>query len=159
MKFDSKSVDLFVSKPVLLLEDGDYIAKVTAAEDQISQAGNEMIKITLEIIHENMKFIILDYLVDKVLFKMKVFCKAANLVDKFDNDELHAIDCLYKQVGVTVGAQAGKLKYPNDPENTDKYKDKNIIKKYYPVKITELSIFEDNTNNKESLFNNDDIPF
>lgn len=159
MKFDTSLLqDLFGSTQPVLLPDGDYLARVIDAQEQVSKSGNEMIKITLEIKQDNSRHIIYDYLLDKFVWKISSFCKATDLMKKFEAGELRDKDCKGKMVKVTVIQKRGELKDKNNPES-DRYKDSNAIKSYSKASLLDGMVTIEDYSKKEPDINMDDIPF
>jgi len=100
---------------------GTYDAVVTAAKDEVSKNGNDMIKLTLTVytpvsgVTVNVK----DYLVfsNAVLYKVKHFCESAGI--DFSKGELEGGECVDKNVRVKL-----------DVESQEDYPDKNVVKDY-----------------------------
>lgn len=106
-----------------VLPEGAYDFSVLHAEDKLSQANNEMWKLTLKIFDGNGGHIqIFDYLVktEKAYFKISQFCKATGLHDRL-------------KAGDDIGASelkglSGQLKL--GIENDDTYGEQNRVKGY-----------------------------
>lgn len=137
-----------------LLSPGTYDFEVAKAEDQISNQGNEMIKLTLKVwdmggaVH-----LIYDYLLDAMAFKLRHFAEATGLLEKYNAGHLEANDCERRMGKVEIIIQKGKDK--NDGTG-NWYPDKNAVKDYFVKKggfgATTLSSNTDQ-------FLNDDVPF
>lgn len=79
------------------IAEGDYPFVVISAEDRISKNGNEMIAIEMEFtVSDDRTITVYDYLTftDAALFKIKQFCDAVGLADKWAAGELNADDCI-----------------------------------------------------------------
>lgn len=121
-----------------LLEKGDYDFEVLNAEDAVSKKGNPMIKLTLKIYDKNGNGRqMYDYLLEALAFKLKHFCEATGLDDKYKAGKLEASDCL---------AKSGKVMI--DVESSDAYPPRNSVKDYVKIKV-----------NKDNNFIDNDIPF
>lgn len=79
------------------IADGDYPFVVISAENRVSKNGNEMIAIEMEFtVADSRTITVYDYLTftDAALFKIKQFCDAVGLADKWAAGELNADDCI-----------------------------------------------------------------
>jgi hypothetical protein len=94
MKFDPKDAEF----PVL--PEGDYDALVKDAEDKQSKAGNDMIKLTVQVYHGSEKYSFDTYLASA--FAAKAFCEATGLQDLFAAGELTPAYCIGKAIRVTM---------------------------------------------------------
>ncbi len=132
-----------------LLPDGFYLYEVTNAENAVSRAGKEMIKLTLKIWDMNGRQRILsDYLLESMPKKLFAFCESNSMLDKYDTGTLNAHDCVGKSGQVHIKRQKGNMK----PDGTQ-YPDQNSVYDYLKV-----------DNHKESVvkgdeFQDDSIPF
>lgn len=126
-----------------LFKEGIYNFKVKAAEDKISQAGNPMIKLTLMVWDNagNERYVV-DYLMEKLMYKVKHFCDAVGLEKKYAAGAFEASDCINKT------AQC-KLRI----EESDGYLPQNRVQDY-------LKGEEKAKKEEEPVFDNDaDLPF
>jgi len=104
-----------------LLEEGVYPFEVISASETISKTGNEMIKIKLNVFGQNgQQAHVLDYLLEKLAFKLRHFCEVTGLLPKYDNGSLSELDCEGKQ---------GWLKLKVEPA-TGGYSAKNSVADY-----------------------------
>jgi hypothetical protein len=82
MKFNPMDEEVNEEKPKReLLPDGEYDFEVVDAEEKISQAGNEMIKLKLKV---GDRFIF-EHLVhlEKIAWKIKRFCESVDMIDHY----------------------------------------------------------------------------
>ncbi len=113
--------------------------EVISAEDKQSAKGNDMIVLSLSIYQNGeRKSNIFDYLLEAMAFKLRHFCQVTGLIEKYEDGELTADDCIGKMGGCLIGIQKHK---------TGAYPDKNVIKDYI-----------DNSGNVTSP-DKEDIPF
>ena len=133
-----------------LLEKGDYGFTVLEAEDKVSKNGNEMIEMKLEIFTDNGgSRVLFDWLMEKVPYKLKHFCDAVGLSDKYNAGTLKAIDCEGKS-----GTCAIIIK--EDPSG--QYQPKNSVRDYLVRSREETPAVSKSTSNRNDL-EDDDIPF
>lgn len=103
-----------------LLPEGVYDFQVKSAEDCVSKKGNPMIKLGLTIWDkEGRERQVTDYLMAAMMFKLKHFCDAVGLEEKYKAGSFAALDCLNK---------SGKCKLKI--EESDGYQPKNSVKDY-----------------------------
>jgi hypothetical protein len=103
-----------------LLDPGTYELKVQDAEERVSSKGNPMIALVLEAVaHPGVQ--IREYLVatQAAMFRIRNFCEAAGLLEKFNAGRLTEDDCR----GVTVRARVMV-------EEGGEYPDKNRVEEY-----------------------------
>lgn len=97
MKVIPKSEEYFKSRELV---PGEYPFVFKNALESISQAGNEMIKVTLKLndINGN-EHELIDYLLDKKPFdyKLKHACDCAGIIEKYNNGEINAYDFINKR--------------------------------------------------------------
>lgn len=158
MKFTPKTEQELQSMSQFeLFEPGQYAFQVLTAEDQVSkqkydEAGsplprNEMIKLKLKVIHPSGKEKhIFDYVLEAMAFKLRHFCEAVGLSEKYESGELKAFDCPGRTGKLDLTFEAGKQK----PEG-GYYPDKNSVKDY-------LKAAEGDSNPPEDQFS-DQLPF
>lgn len=129
-----------------LLPPGDYEFEVLESKDRVSKNGAEMIelKVCLFDTVSGKQSNVFDYLLESMAFKLKHFCDACGLSQKYIDGNLQAIDCMGKRGFATVFIQKDK---------TGQYQDKNAIKDY----IISDKIDKNPIENNEKL--NDDLPF
>ena len=129
-----------------LLPEGEYDFVVQAAEDKVSQKGNDMIKLTLGIWDKKgQEHTVFDYLA--MMFKIKHFADATGLESLYQSGGYDASDCLGKSGKCKVLQEEGKGAFPP----------KNIVKDYIKSDGSHISI---PAQNKEPSFDNEnDIPF
>lgn len=104
-----------------LLEPGTYELTVREAEERVSSKGNPMIALELEPDgHAGM--VIREYLVatQAAMFKIKQFCEAAGLMEKFNAGRLTEADCRNIRVKAKLTIEEG----------TDGYPDKNRVDEF-----------------------------
>lgn len=129
-----------------LLPDGVYKFKVASAKESMSKSGNPMIELKLEIITpENKSIYCFDYLLEAMAFKLRHFCTAVGLEEKYNAGSVTASDCRNKRGEAEIAIQLGSEK-----PTGGFYPDKNIVKDYKK----DASISE-----QENSEFNDDIPF
>lgn len=110
MRFNPLSEDELASQS--LLEPGIYPFEVMAASEEISKAGNEMIKIKINVFGPNGKQIhIYDYLIEKLQFKLRHFCEATGLLAKYESGKLSELDCEGKSGMVKIKIDAANGQY------------------------------------------------
>ncbi len=115
-----------------LLPEGVYRFTVKGVEQTVSKTDNSMLKLRLAVYEEKgSSRTIVDYLVatDKMMFKLKHFCEAIGLEDKYAKGTFNPQDCVDRQGLALVSIQKGSAK----PDGTGNYPDKNQIKDYVPA--------------------------
>lgn len=116
MKFTPDTEEQITEK--LLLPEGDYSFEVVKAENKVSKAGNEMIKLTLRVFPNEVDAtprMIFDYLMDALKFKLLHFCSATGMTEKYANGNLQAEDCIGKsgRCHITIKEAEGKYQASN----------------------------------------------
>lgn len=104
-----------------LLDPGTYELVVREAEERVSSKGNPMIALELEPVgHQGV--LIREYLVatQSAMFRIKNFCEAAGLTEKFEAGRLSEDDCRGSKVRARLTVEEG----------TDGYSDKNRVEEY-----------------------------
>lgn len=120
MKFTPKSKEELAADG--LLPDGEYDFEIVSAEDAISKAGNEMIKLRLNIFDGGGRpHVMWDYLMASVAFKLRHCAEACGLTDQYDAGELDAID---------FEGKTGRCKVNIQKDKSGQYPDRNGIKDY-----------------------------
>lgn len=137
-----------------LIPAGEYDFLVKEAEDRHSKTGNEMIKLTLAIWDANgNERIVFDYLLDKLMYKVKHFADAVGLEEKYLAGGYSAQDCLNL---------SGRCKViVDEPEENSPYPPKNSIKDYCKAdKNAAVKLSSNKAPQKESEpFIDSDLPF
>lgn len=129
-----------------LLEKGDYSFEVISAEDAVSKAGNQMMKLVLKVYDNDGKtHLVYDYLLEALAFKLKHFCEATGLNDKYEEGKLEVNDCVGKSGKVYLEIQESGL-----------YKPKNIVGDYI---VLDKSTEGKTPSNSQTTFIDDDVPF
>lgn len=98
-----------------LIPDGEYDFEVVEAAEAVSKAGNEMTKLTLKVWYDDGKTArVWDYLVagPKSTWKIKQFCEAVGLGDRYNTGEIQAIDFEGRQGRVKIATQEASGNYP-----------------------------------------------
>lgn len=101
-----------------LLPVGEYDAVVIAAEETESKAGSPMFKVTLEVYgDEGRKLHVFEYLLleGAASWKLKAFCRAAGLMDRYKAGEINEEDLQDAPVRVKLEREAGNGDFP--PKN------------------------------------------
>ncbi len=129
-----------------LTPEGEYQFRIMQAENVTSKAGNTMIKLAIMIWdHAGRERTVYDYLmaIDSMMYKVKHFCDAVGLKDKYESGAFDAKDCI---------GQMGFLKLIIQKDKNGVYPDKNAVSDYL--------IKEKYTPQKSDVeFKDDDIPF
>ena len=101
---------------------GEYDFEVTAGEDTQSEAGNDMIKLTVQIFNnEGRSRLVDDYLLESIAYKLRHACDACGLIETYETGELSGADFIQK---------TGRLKLGIQKDKTGAYPDKNVINDY-----------------------------
>jgi hypothetical protein len=148
MRFQPKNIEELRSQN--LLQPGVYHYRVLDAIEGIAKSsGNPQIILELRISDDERLVSLTDYLTltDKAMFKIHDFCLSAGLMDKYNDGNLTAQDCI---------DATGLLEIKIEVDPTGQYPNKNKVKAYLEptVKlgldaIAKVSDFKDDT----------DIPF
>lgn len=134
-----------------LAPEGIYSYKVIEAEDAVSKAGNDYIKLTLKIYSDaGVEHGIFTNLA--LMHLLKHFCDVNGMQDQYNSGNVPAGLCLGKSSGrVLIGIEGEK---PNP--NGGMYRSKNIVKDYIVAPHgSSMKPLPDVKNE----FHNDDIPF
>lgn len=137
-----------------LIADGLYPYEVIYAEDTISKAGNDQIKLKLKIYCQDGKEGVVEcYLTSSFLKILKHYCDVNNKKDKYESGNLQANECLSDSGGlVDIKIDKGKP-IPNDPDGKC-WPDRNVVKDFVHDKNhAKIQV------NTPKEFLNDDIPF
>lgn len=120
MKFEPKSEKEVSNANLLPL--GTYDAEVGTAEDKVSAAGNEMIKLDLSVYDATGKtHFVYDYLLEALAYKLRHAAEACGLLERYEAGNLEAEDFIGKTCKVKIKVQVDK---------DGKYPDKNVIQDY-----------------------------
>lgn len=107
-----------------LLIGGDYPFEVVNAEEQTSKAGNDMVKLRLNVINaEDRGHTIFDYLVgtEGAAYKLRHFAESVGLLAEYERGEMTADQMVGRSGTCQVGIQKDK---------SGQYPDKNVIRDY-----------------------------
>lgn len=107
-----------------LLAGGDYDFEVAKAEEKTSQAGNDMIALTLHIEgDEGRRHTVFDYLVgsDASMYKVRGFAEAVGLLNEYNSGEMPAS---------IMAGRTGRAQIGIDDKNKA-YAPKNIVRAYH----------------------------
>lgn len=133
---------------VAVLPNGKRKYTILNAEEAVSKSGNEMLKLTVELFNDEAKQVILfDYLLG---FKLKNFCSANGLTERYNAGELLADECKHKSGYVEIAIEKGK---PND--NGGNFPDRSVIKKYLKSDVTVNDFIHEIVND----FIDENVPF
>jgi len=133
MKFTPKKEEEL--KKSNLLEKGVYDFEILKAEDTISKAGNEMIKLLLKVFAKDGSSILVnDYLLESVEFKIKHCCEAIGASEKYATGDMVADDFISGTGQMMIKIDKGKLK---DDGSGDYYPDRNSVADYLPTLTSE----------------------
>lgn len=119
MKFTPKSENEITSEN--LLTPGIYGFEIMEASDEVSKAGNEMIKLTVHVFDDGEPVTIFDYLMEKVAYKLRHAAEACGLLADYESGILDAID---------FQGKTGRCKVAVQKDKTGQYPDKNGIADY-----------------------------
>jgi hypothetical protein len=120
MKFQPRSEEE-VKKPFTPIAKGIYDFEVLEATDEVSSAGNDMIKIKIGIwIGDKIVCNVFDYLLPKLEAKLRHACDSCGLLDKYQSGTLSSWDFV---------GRTGKVKIKIDKE-TNEYPAKNSVEDY-----------------------------
>lgn len=105
-----------------LIPVGTYPFEVMEAEDKLSKAGNDMIQVELRVfMPDGRERGVLDWLMEKVAYKLFHFCTYSGLATEYGNGTLKAADCVGKTGYCSIGVQEDK---------TGQYPPRNNVKDY-----------------------------
>ena len=121
MKEETQSEDKPKRK---LLPNGQYNGVVSRATDTVSKSDNPMMRVSIQILHEGVSYLVYDYLlktIPSMAHKLKGFCKALDLQEEYENNTIADYMAQGKDVCVQVTTQV---------DDTGQYPPKNVINKY-----------------------------
>lgn len=103
---------------------GEYDFQIFDASDEVSKAGNEMIKLTVDLFNEQGdRRRVFDYLIasSNGMFKVLSFADAVGLRTEYDRGDLQTID---------IAQRTGRCKVGIQKDKSGQYPDKNGIMNY-----------------------------
>lgn len=104
-----------------MLNPGIYPFEVIAATDEVSKAGNEMIKIKLNVFGpDGVSVHVYDYLMEKLAFKLRHCAEVCGLLARYEGGELEAVEFV---------GRSGYVKLDVD-NGGNGYLPKNVVKDY-----------------------------
>lgn len=105
-----------------LFPKGEYDFAVIKSFDEVSKAGNTMIKLELDIYSENGgRTRIFDYILESIPHKLKHFCQTAGLEKEYETGDITADMCRNR---------TGRCLVVVKQDKSGEYPDKNEIKDY-----------------------------
>ncbi len=125
MKFQSKT-----EKEILesnLIPEGVHPFETIKAIEKTSNSGNEMIVVTNRIFFGESTYLVDDYLLESVAYKLFHYCAYSGLSKQYENGTLQASDCEGKSGYCKIGTQKGKKK---DDGSGEFWPDRSSIKDY-----------------------------
>jgi hypothetical protein len=131
---------------------GVYDFEVNSAEEAVSKAGNDMIKVRLDVFNDDGgKTTVFDYLMEAAAYKLRHMAEVCGLLDDYESGHLDADDLVGKAGRVKIGIQKDK---------TGQYADKNNVVDYIveDKRIASLSTKPMPRRGKAADLD-DDIPF
>lgn len=118
MKFTPKTADELARES--LLAAGTYPFEVMEALEKVSQKGNDMIKLKLNVFGPNGEQAhVYDYLLESMAFKLRHFAETTGLLKEYDSGQLSPHSCIGKGGFVKLGI-----------EESAGYPPKNAVKDY-----------------------------
>lgn len=130
--------------------------EVVKAEAKKSKAKNDMIEVRLAVWHGERKFMMTDYLMASMGFKLLHFCEATGLTDRYAAGRLEDHDCV---------GRTGRLEVKVEPPNGD-FPPKNAVKDYIGHRETKAvtvgaarPIAKDQAPDAPAPTQGDDVPF
>ena len=115
---------------------GEYSFEIAKAENAVSKSGNEMIKLSLNIVNNEAKSkVVFDYLLEAIEYKLRHCADACGLLVKYETGMLDAMDFEGKTGVLKLGIQKGTDRYPNDKNSISDYI-VGAAKPATPVKFT-----------------------
>ena len=118
---------------------GEYDFEVIKAIDEISKAGNPMIKLEIDIFApDSCKSRVFDYLLESIAYKLKHFCEAVKLHNEYETGNITADMC---------SGRSGRCVISIKHDKTGEYPDKNEVRDYCKIE------------KKVDDINSEDLPF
>lgn len=132
-----------------LLKDGEYEFVVKEVFEEVSQAGNPMLKVLIGIYVERITYNIKDFLITtgKMSYKLRHFCESIGMGKQYQEGKFLTKDCINRKGRVLIGLDKGK---PRE-DGTGNYPDRNKVVDY----IKDANV----ASSKNSEFVDDDISF
>lgn len=124
---------------------GVYSFQIGSATDEVSKAGNEMIKLAVNVYNaEGTCKIVYDYLLETIPHKIRHLCEACGLLDKYESTTIYAQD---------FEGKTGDLKLAIQKDKGSQYPDKNTIADYInkPIDTTGKGAPKDNNTFDDSI--------
>jgi len=116
MKFNPKDADQ------KLIPDGDYDAVIVNAEETKSQAGNDMLKLTVRVYAKGEESLVFDRIVfPSFTWKLKTIAQALGMMPAFESGSLETRELIERNIKVSVKTRK---------DETGKYGDQNVIARY-----------------------------
>lgn len=110
-------------QPGQIEADGIYPFEVVEAEEKVSQKGNPYINIKMVLYVEDAERTQYDILIPQMPVKLRSFCEATGLEEKYKNKTLSADDCMHRQGYVRMGKK---------PDDKGYYKPDSYLAKMPP---------------------------
>lgn len=133
-----------------LLKPGTYDFLIKQAENAVSKKGNAMIKLYVCIFDEQRRErYVTDYLMEAMLFKVKHFCDATGLEEKYQQGKFDAMDCINRRGKCKVRIEESEGFAPKNSIQDYIKGEKNNVQANCPV-LAQAA--------KDTVFDND-VPF
>lgn len=131
-----------------LLARGEYEFKVLEVKEKISNNGNEMLVVKLQLSSGNEIRVMTDWLVmtDKMAFKFKHFCEALGLGSSYEKGEINLDDFKNRQGKLFLDVQPGNPKQ----DGSGNFPSRNAVKDYIKTEMAPQLV---------DAFEDKDIPF
>ena len=120
MKFQTVVDESLQEKDIV--PQGEHKFEIIRSEELLSKKQIPMLKLTLRIEHEGAVYWIVDFLSEKIIWKIKYFMNTIGLSENYSLGELTVEDCLGK---------TGKVKIVQ--EYSDSYGIQSIVSKYISI--------------------------
>lgn len=105
-----------------LLPPGEYDFEVIGAEEQVSKAGNDMVKLSLHVFDANgAPCWVPDYLLDAMPGKLRHAAQAFGLMPDYEQGQMQASDMIGK---------TGRVKITIQKDKTGQFPDRNSVADY-----------------------------
>lgn len=127
MGFQFKSLNEEEIKALNIMQPGKYNFEVIKAKEKLSKSGNPRLELQLQVWDSHGKIhIVFDSFTDhpKMMYKIKHFCEATGLINKYSSNCLEEIDCEGKRGVADIIIQKGQ------PKDGGFYPDRNAIRDY-----------------------------
>jgi hypothetical protein len=153
MQFKPKTEEEIAAEQIMPV--GEYDFEIAEASAKRSAAGNDMIVAKLKVYDGKGGYrLVTDYLMEKMAYKLRHFCEATGLLDRYENGDLEPHHCENR---------TGRVIIQIDPERksedgTKTFSSKNSVKDYVGISASggtkKASLPSGNGGLEE-----DDIPF